>query len=599
MEDPEPARDGTDILPSPLTGVIGRSALIEQVRQTLQRSDVRLVTLTGPPGVGKTRLAIEVAHSLRAYAGDGIYFVGLSPVDDPEFVLPTTARALGLRESGAGSLRDALVASLSGKKALLVLDNMEQVIEAAPEVAELLEECPTLKVLVTSRGRLRVRGERQIEVPPLVLPDATSALSPEQLVTYPAIELFALRAEEADPGFALTAENADIVAAICTRLEGLPLAIELAATRIRFLPLDLLLSKLESRLALLVGGPRDLPARHRTLRAAIAWSYDLLSKGEQALFARVGIFAGGCTLASAEAVCNARGDLPFDLLDGIELLVDKGLLQRNVGSRGQFAPRLRGYGTPANRSTQRVSGASRRSAGAIRTAQSAYPLILGGQLWGGTPEGGTETDSAVGVRREVRFSMLESVREFAYDRLDERGEEDALRRLLAEYCVVLAEAAEPQLKGDAALRWLDLLEWEQDNLRATLSWALERHETALAIRICASVWKFWQARGYLSEGRRWIEQALTESDGADISAMTGISPSMYPTMLYGAGRLMSTQGDYDQAVILYQKAMSFYDQIGDEKGIANCLNSIGVAMHYRSALDKAEHFYEAGPGTEA
>jgi tetratricopeptide (TPR) repeat protein len=190
--------------------------------------------------------------------------------------------------------------------------------------------------------------------------------------------------------------------------------------------------------------------------------------------------------------------------------------------------------------------------------------------------------------------MLESVREFAYDRLRERGDEDALRRLLAEYCVVLAEAAEPQLEGDTARRWLDFLEAEQDNVRATLSWALERHETALAIRICASMWKFWQARGYLSEGRRWIEQVLAESEAAGISGLTGISESMYPNMLHKAGVLASNQGEYDQAVTMYEKAISFFHQIGDEKGIANCLNSIGVAMHYKSALDKAEQFYEQG-----
>jgi predicted ATPase/DNA-binding XRE family transcriptional regulator len=478
-------------LTAPLTPLIGRNEAIAALRRTFDDPAVRLLTLTGPPGIGKTRLALELAGALAAEFDGGVTFVALATIRDPALVPSAVAQALGLQDTGDALPTVQVADYLWHRHLLLVLDNFEQVVEAAPLVIDWLAACPDVKVLVTSREALNVRGEHQFVVPPLTLPDLDH-LPVGELLDYAAVALFVERAQAGTPAFALTGANAGAIATICRRLDGLPLAIELAAARVRLLSPQAMATRLESRLALLTGGPRDLPARQQTLRAAIGWSYDLLPPGEQRLFARLGVFQGGFTLAAVEAVCNAGGDLPVDPLDAIQSLMDKSLVR------------------------QAAEGA------------------------------------------DVRFSMLETIREYAWERLEAHGEAATIAQRHCEHFLALAEAAALQFAGGVRAAWARRLERDYDNLRAALHWSLAApRPDDLAARLAGALWQFWMTYGYVSEGRDWLERALAAPPAAPGPTAGGARA------LFGAGKLAACQGDLTAAHRLLTASLAAWEALGD------------------------------------
>jgi predicted ATPase/class 3 adenylate cyclase/DNA-binding CsgD family transcriptional regulator len=495
-------------LPAQPTPLIGRESELAQVHDLLRTEGVRLLTLIGPGGIGKTRLGLQVGADLLDEFEDGVFFVALATISDPYLVVPTVARTLDITETSGQTPEEALKDYLRNKELLFVLDNFEQVVEAAPLVGELLSACPALKVLATSRTVLRIYGEREFTVPPLELPDASHPQPVERLTQYEAVRLFVERAQAAKADFSVTNENALAVAEICAHLDGLPLAIELAAARIKLLPPQAMLARLGSRLKLLTGGARDLPERQRTLRATIEWSRALLDEGEQMLFGRLAVFSGGRTLEAIEAICDTKGDLPVDAFEGVSSLLDKSLLRQEGGPGG-----------------------------------------------------------------EPRFVMLETVHEFAREKLEESGEEEAIRRAHADYYLGLAEAAEPRLTTADEEVWLGRLEAEHDNLRAVLSWSLENGQAELALRLCGALWRFWYLGGHLSEGRRWLEEALAQGEEKD--------SALRAKALGGAGHLAWGQGDFERAAALREEGLKLFRQLGDKAGIAASLNGLSYVSRMR------------------
>ncbi len=455
----------SDTLPVQLTPLIGREHEVTAVVRLLRREKVRLVTFTGPGGTGKTRLALQVASCLRARGAKelrdvfvgGVIFVSLASLNDPMLVIPTIARALGIRDNMGQPVFARLVEVLQQKQVLLLLDNFEQIVEAAPQVADLLTSCPQLKLLVTSREVLHVRSEHEFAVPPLALPDPAHLPKLAALARAPSVALFLQRAQAARPEFKLTPTNARAVAEICVRLDGLPLAIELAAARMKLLSPQALLARLDRPLNMLTGGARDVPARQQTLRNTIEWSYQLLDAREQRLFRWLSVFVSGCTLEAAEAICAGPDDEAGQVLDGVASLVDKSLLQRVE------------------------------------------------QTGGGSEE-----------QEDQRLLMLETIREYGRETLIASGEGHAARQAHAGYFLHLAEEAEPALKGPLLVAWLERLEREHDNLRTALQWALESGSAEVALRLGIALERFWVVRGQRNEGLAFLQRALAGS--AEVAA---------------------------------------------------------------------------------
>ena len=508
LDDEFPPLDTLDARPTNLptqgTPLIGRERELAQVRDRLASDEVSILTLTGPGGTGKTRLALQAAADSLGHFPSGTFFVALASVSDAELVVPTIAQVLGLRVPRGRALMQVLAEYLAERKLLLVLDNVEHVVAATPAVAKLAAAAPGLKVLASSREPLHVSGERVFPVPPLELPDTEGGW--DAIAANEAVGLFVERAQAIRPDFELTHANAPAVAAICRTLDGLPLAIELAAARIVLFPPAALLARLDERLEVLIGGARDRPARHQTLRATLDWSYDLLSEPRRRLFARLAVFAGGSTLDAAETVCG--GDL--DVLDGLASLIDKSLVRLE------------------------------------------------------------------GSEEEPRFAMLETIREYALEKLRQSGDESAMRSRHLEWSLVFAEQAEPELRGPEQKSWLDRLHSELDNFRAAFDWSQSQNEQEASLRLGSALLEFWIVRADWSEGREWVEQSLGQPGDVD--------PAVRMKALRAAGELADVLSDYPTAVRHFEESLAIARALDDRRGIAEAL--IGLAHEFDVRLGR-------------
>jgi predicted ATPase/class 3 adenylate cyclase len=497
-------------LPTQLTTFIGRDAELQEAADLL--ATTRLLTLTGPGGTGKTRLSLQLAARVSDDFPDGVFFVPLEPIRDPQLVAPRIASAIGVSESIGRPIADSLADWLRDKTVLLDLDNFEQVVAAGPVVADLLRGAPGLKAIVTSRATLRVSGEQEYEVPGLptppdpsqltgveglALPGQSRSVDAESLGQYAAVRLFIERAVAVRPAFTVTNENAPAVAAIAARLHGMPLAIELAAARIKLLSPDQILARLEHQLDLLAAGSRDLPPRQQTLRAAIAWSYDILDDGAKRLLDRLSVFATGCDLESAEAICGPSSEIGGDIVDAMTALADQSLVK-----------------------TDEVAGG------------------------------------------EVRFRLFDTIREFAAEHLVERGEIELIQGRHRDWYLAFVERAAPELSGADQRRWLERLELEHDDVRAVLDRAVAAPDPPVAIRLGFSMWRFWQKRGHLAEARRRLE-AMAEAPWSHDD------PRLRARLMEALGGTYWWQGEIGLMGRCYAEALELWQSIGDTAEIAN------------------------------
>jgi predicted ATPase len=549
-------------LPAPTTGFIGREREIAAASALLLRPEVRMLTLTGPGGIGKTRLALEVARAMTDHFPGGVCFVPLAPLPEAGLVASTISQALAVREgphqSSLEALREHLQASVRAP-ILLLLDGFEHLTSAASIVADLISAGPHVKVLVTSRSPLHLYGEHEFPVPTLALPDPGKRVRPEGLLEYEAVALFLQRAVAIKPDFTLSEENAAAIAEICARLDGLPLAVELAAARVKLLSPSAIRTRLQSRLQLLTGGSRDLPARQQTLRGAIDWSHGLLNAAEQRLFRRLAVFVGGCTLEAAEAVSNAREDLGVDVLDGIQSMVDHSLLQQLDDNGG-----------------------------------------------------------------EPRFVMLETIREYALEQLASSGDEPVTRRAHAAYYLVLGEE-ESSAAGSEPMPWLERCETEHDNFRAALDYIVQAGEAEWGLRMGAALFQFWVTREHLAEGRDRLSRilALPKASGrtrARARALFAAGALAGEQSDYAAGQAILQeateinrelgdrwglavclnalavhaldQGDGAAARALLEEALTVWRDLGDRAAVARCLSNLANAAKAERDYPRARALHE-------
>jgi predicted ATPase len=495
-------------LPAQVTPFLGREAHLARLRSWLSRPDVRLVTITGAGGTGKTRLAMRLASDCLDRFGDGVFFVTLAPVHEPALVMSTVAATLGIGQASNQPPLEQLKANLADSEMLLVLDNFEHLLEASTAVAELLAAAPRLKVVVTSRSVLHLYGEHVYNLPPMTVPDSHGGRDHDQLTQVESVKLFAQRAAAIAPDFTIGDANAAAIVDICTRLDGLPLAIELAAARVRLMrPQNMAGLLRDDRLGLLTGGSRDQPARQQTLRATIDWSFNLLDENERRLFRRLAVFAGGCDLEAARTVAGEAGDV--DALQGLEGLVDKSLLQQSE------------------------------------------------------------------VAGSMRFTMLETIREYALERLDACDEGPQARRRHARTCADLVDEMAPRLQSWDMAAAADHLQLEHDNLRAALGWSI-KNDPELALRLAAGLAEFWRLRNYDSEGREWQARVLARTEACARSLWR-----LRATVLTDAGRLALRQGDYRDATRLIEESLELWRALGDDHGRAYALLVQGTAVHWQ------------------
>lgn len=511
-----PAQKRLYLVPVQLTSFVGREKEIDALSHLLLSDDMRLLTLTGPGGVGKTRVAVALTERVQEHFDAGVCFVSLAPITEADLLLPTIAQTLGVKATRLQSQEARLLHFLHARSLLLVLDNFEQLVSAASHLSELLLACPELKLLVTSRAVLHLRGEHVFPIPPLALSDPHQLAAQSILSSSSAVALFCQRSQEITPDFQLTPENAQAVAEICRRLDGLPLALELAAARVKLFPPHELLIRLQQGQPLLKSAARDVPARQQTLQQTIKWSYDLLDEQEQSLFRRLSIFVGGCSLPAAEAVCQVPGERKIDILEGISSLLDKSLLRQVA--QNQEAP---------------------------------------------------------------RFELLETIRAFGLECLVEAGESRDAAQAHAHYFLRLAEAAEPQLYGPAQVVWLDTLEREHENLRAALRWLLESRATELALRLSVSIARFWTIRGYVPEGRQWLQKAL------ELSEQEPLVTPVRAKALNWAGWLAVLQGELATAATLCQQSLELSRHLSDESTMALALHRLGIISSSQGDVVKA------------
>jgi predicted ATPase/transcriptional regulator with XRE-family HTH domain len=525
-----PSRLPTANLPVPPTALIGRQREVDEICDYLRRMESRLLNLSGPPGIGKTRLGLQIAAQLLDEYTDGVVFVALAALSDPALVESAIVRAIGVKTTAGQAGSEGLKDYLCDKHLLLFLDNFEQVVDAAPLLSDLLLAAPRLSILVTSRALLRISDEFEIPVQPLALPDLDRLPAPDALANIPSVALFLERARATRADFRLTATSAASVAAICVQLEGIPLTLELAAARVRFFSPQAIKLRLADRLNLLADGERDRPRRQQSLRAALSWSYELLHPDEQRLLVGLAVFVGGFTLEAAESVCGPAED-----------------------TCESSAPRI---------------GVANAAIFTRLTRLCENNLIAREHR----------------ADDELRFKMLETIRAYTVELLIHRGDAEALRQRHANYYLSLAELAEPMLADAHEKIWLERLESDHDNLRAALRWAIDHQAAEVALRLCGALFQFWYKHSHASEGLRWLEAALEHK--------YAVSAAIAAKALNAAGTLARERGEYAQAHRFYQESTVLFRSIGDKRGCATVLNAQGGLLIYQGAYVEAQRCLE-------